>query len=164
MEGGLRVPFLIRWPGKIPVGRESDEIVHLVDIFPTFARIAGGKVPTDRPIDGVDQSDFFFGKQERSNRDFFPIYNLSGQLQAAKWKNWKLHFFEQVSLYETPRPGTQLVNLLVDPLEEHNIGDAWGDDWVYFAIKRRIDEFQASLRKFPPILPGTPDPYVPPKR
>ena len=40
-----------------------------MDLFPTLARIAGGKVPTDRVIDGVDQSDFFFGKQQMSNRD-----------------------------------------------------------------------------------------------
>ena len=45
-----------------------------MDLFPTLARIAGGKVPTDRVIDGVDQSDFFFGKQQMSNRDSVVIY------------------------------------------------------------------------------------------
>ena len=44
-EGALRVPFAIRWPGKIKAGSVSDEIVHEMDLFPTFAKIAGGKVP-----------------------------------------------------------------------------------------------------------------------
>ena len=64
-EGSLRVPFVIRWPGKIPTSA-SNEIVHEMDLFPTLARIAGGKVPEDRAIDGVDQSEFFFGKQKKS--------------------------------------------------------------------------------------------------
>jgi len=66
LEGSLRVPFIIRWPGKIPAGRVSNEIVHEVDLFTTEAAIVGGKVPTDRAIDGVDQSDLFLGKQEKS--------------------------------------------------------------------------------------------------
>jgi arylsulfatase A-like enzyme len=54
LEGSLRVPFIIRWPGKIPAGGVSNEIVHEMDLFTTFAAIVGGKVPTDRAIDGVD--------------------------------------------------------------------------------------------------------------
>jgi arylsulfatase A-like enzyme len=52
MEGSLRVPFIIRWPGQITPGRVSNEIVHEVDTFTTFAAIAGASVPKDRPIDG----------------------------------------------------------------------------------------------------------------
>ena len=61
MEGSLRVPFLVRWPGKIPPGRVSNEIVHQVDTFTTLASVAGVPVPTDRAIDGVDQTDFLAG-------------------------------------------------------------------------------------------------------
>ena len=57
-EGALRVPFAIRWPGRISPGTTSDEIVHAMDLFPTFAKLARGKVPDDRPIDGIDVSDF----------------------------------------------------------------------------------------------------------
>ena len=56
-KGALRVPFAIRWPGKIPAGTASDEIVHEMDLFPTFAKFAGGKVPQDRIIDGIDMAD-----------------------------------------------------------------------------------------------------------
>ena len=63
-EGALLVPFVVRWPGHVPPGTVSDGIVHEMDLFPTLARIAGGEVPGDRPIDGVDQTDLFLGRQE----------------------------------------------------------------------------------------------------
>ena len=75
LEGGLRVPFIARWPGKIPAGRTSDEIVHGVDMFATLASFTGAKVPDDRPIDSLDQSDFFLAKSEKSAREGFPIWN-----------------------------------------------------------------------------------------
>jgi arylsulfatase A-like enzyme len=74
MEGSLRVPFIIRWPGHIPSGRVSNEIVHEVDTYTTFARIAGAQIPQDRPIDGVDQTDFVLGKSDKSNREGFPVF------------------------------------------------------------------------------------------
>ena len=60
MEGALRVPFMVRWPGHVPAGGVSNEIVHVTDIYTTLAHIAGAALPSDRPIDGVDQRDFFF--------------------------------------------------------------------------------------------------------
>src|SRR5262249_9771935 len=69
MEGSLRVPFILRWPGKVPANQVSNEIVHQVDTFTTLARIAGAEEPKDRIIDGVDQSDFLLGKQAKSNRE-----------------------------------------------------------------------------------------------
>jgi arylsulfatase len=47
-EGSLRVPFIIRWPDKVPAGAVNNEIVHEMDLFPTLARIVGGKVPDDQ--------------------------------------------------------------------------------------------------------------------
>ena len=64
MEGSLRTPFIIRWPGHIPAGRVSNEIVHEVDTFTTFGRIAGAQLPQDRAIDGVDQTDFLLGRSK----------------------------------------------------------------------------------------------------
>jgi arylsulfatase A-like enzyme len=61
MEASLRAPFIIRWPGKVPAGAVSNEIVHIV----TLARVGGAEVPKDRPIDGVDQLDFFLALQPR---------------------------------------------------------------------------------------------------
>ena len=74
LEGGLRVPFAMRWPGKIAAGSVSNDIVHEMDLFPTFAKIAGGKVPSDRVIDGLDMTDFFTGKAQKSPREGFVVY------------------------------------------------------------------------------------------
>ena len=72
-EGSLRVPFIIRWPNKVPEGVVSNEIVHQMDIYTTLASFAGAKVPSDRIIDGVDHSDFFLGKSEKSAREGFVV-------------------------------------------------------------------------------------------
>src|SRR5258708_5113525 len=64
-EGGIRVPLLIRLPGKGPAGRGSDEIVHAGGLFPTFARIAGADVPKGRPIDCVDQGNILTGETQK---------------------------------------------------------------------------------------------------
>ena len=68
-EGSLRVPFAIRWPNKIPAGKSSDGIVHEMVLFPTLAKIVGGKVPDDRTIDGIEMKDFFMGKEKQSGRE-----------------------------------------------------------------------------------------------
>jgi uncharacterized sulfatase len=88
LEGGIRVPFLIRWPGKIEAGRVSNEIVHGADMFATLAKFADAKVPDDgRPMDSLDQSDFLLGRTEKSAREGFPIF-CAERLQAVKWRNW----------------------------------------------------------------------------
>jgi arylsulfatase A-like enzyme len=74
MEASLRAPFIIRWPGQVPAGRVNNEIVHIVDCFTTLARVGRAEIPKDRAIDGVDQLDFFLGKQENSNREGFPAF------------------------------------------------------------------------------------------
>lgn len=68
-EGSLRVPFLIRYPGKIAPRQVSNDIVHLIDIFPTLANFVGGDIPQDRVLDGVDQSKFFTGQTPKSARE-----------------------------------------------------------------------------------------------
>ncbi len=161
-EGGLRVPFVIRWPGKVPAGSSSDEIVHAMDLFPTLARIAGGKVPNDRVIDGVDQTDFLLGKQEKSNREGFVVY-VGNQVFAVKWRNWKVHFkemdrvFSEVRQYDLPR----VYNLLADPGESESV--LFPHTWVTQGALPLLEKHIASLQQHPPIRPGTSDPYTPPK-
>jgi arylsulfatase len=89
LEGSLRVPFLIRWPGRIPAQRVSNEIVHEMDLFPTLARIAGGTVPGNRVIDGVDQTDFLTGTAPKSNRESVVVY-VGNELYGVKWRDWKM--------------------------------------------------------------------------
>jgi arylsulfatase len=159
LEGGLRVPFMVRWPGKVPAGRVSNEIVHGADVFPTLANIAGAKVPGDRPIDGVDQSSLFVGLMERSSRESFPIW-VDNRLQAVKWRNWKMHFFRQETMIDPPvkRPVPAIHNLLTDPHEETGSVDLW----VVHPMVKVVADFEASVKECPLIPMGTPDPYTPP--
>ena len=164
MEGSLRVPFIIRWPGKVPAGRVSNEIVHEVDTFTTFATIAGAQVPQDRPIDGMDQTDFLLSKKESSNREGFPVF-VADRLEAVKWHNWKLVFYDEEHDWWTPpaKLGTpKLFNLITDPHEEYP-QPSLENTWVAAPTMRIAAQFMESLRRYPPIEPGTPDPYSPPK-
>jgi arylsulfatase len=162
MEGSLRTPFILRWPGRVPAGRVSNEIVHIVDMFTTLAHVGGAEVPKDRPIDGVDQWAFFEGQQEQSNREGFPAF-VADRLTAVKWHNWKAHIIWQPNMYDPPLtlPLGKVFNLLVDPREEHDV--AAQNSWVAEPMMKIADEFVASLKKYPPIAMGTPDPYQPPK-
>lgn len=161
LEGGLRVPFMVRWPGKIPAGRVSNEIMHGVDMYATLAALAGAKVPDDRPIDSLDQSGFLLGKTETSAREGFPIWGAN-ILIAAKWRNWKLHFYRQDTMFDPPQKlGIPfIINLYTDPREENPTVDSW----IVTPILKMIGEFESSVKQHPLIPMGTPDPYVPPNR
>jgi hypothetical protein len=109
----------------------------------------------------VDQLDFLTGKQENSNREGFPAY-VADRLSAIKWRNWKVHLIWQENMYDPPQtlPLPKLINLLTDPREERDVG--WKNSWVVNPVTRIIVEFEDSLKKYPPIPMGTPDPYTPP--
>jgi len=161
-EGALRVPFAMRWPGKIDPGRESDEIVHEMDLFPTLARIAGGAVPLDRLIDGMDMSEFILGKKEQSGRDGFIVY-MGNDIFGVKWRDWKLHFKEQSGWNGVLREYTmpRVYNLINDPQERDNV--LFPHTWVPKAALPQLEEHVASLKKYPPVPTGALDPYEPPK-
>ena len=164
VEGSNRVPFIIRWPGLVPADRETDAIVHEVDTFTTLLRFADAEVPQDRPIDGVDQRDLLCGRTESSAREGFPIF-FGEKLYAAKWRNFKLHFVWQINATDPVlQMGIPAVfNLLTNPRENPDENLAATHVWVITAASRMIGEFQASLKEHPPIVAGTPDPYVPPE-
>jgi arylsulfatase len=115
-EGALRVPFAVRWPGRIEAGRVSDEIVHAMDLFPTLAAIAGGKIPSDRVVDGIDMSSFFLGDAQQSGREGFIVYmgnevaRLEASLQGAngmEWRAARVHDASSLQPYERPRRDRQ---------------------------------------------------------
>jgi len=156
----MRAPFIIRWPGKIPAGSVSNEIIHVVDLLPTLGKIADYEVPDDRIIDGVDQLAFFTGKQKKSNREGFIIYN-NDDVYGYKWRNWKMHLVELENMNSEPKPLNvpRVYNLITDPKEEYNM--AAEATWVLPVMFKKIVEFQKTLVKEPPIQLGTPDPYSP---
>ncbi len=131
-----------------------------MDLFPSLARIAGGKVPEDRAIDGIDMSNFFLGKQEESGREGVIVY-MGNDIYGVKWRNWKINFKELDSVFgKTVEYGMPRVyNLLTDPQERENV--LFPNTWVPKAALGQLAEHAASLKANPPIRPGTLDPYTP---
>lgn len=158
-EGGIRTPAVIRWPGEIPSGRVSDEIVADLDWYPTIADFAGekSKVPTDRPIDGVSQADFLLGKQEKSNREHVVTF-VGTDIWSVKWRNIKVHFktaegtHDRVLTYTFP----QVYDIKNDPSESYEL---WGNEgyshaWVMEPISKILSELSASMAEYRNIRPG----------
>ena len=156
MEGSLRVPFIVRWPGRVPAGRVSNEIVHVTDLYTTLAGLAGAQVPQDRPIDGVDQLPFFLGNQDKSAREGFAFY-IKNELRAVKWRDWKLHFYwePQVNEGKGKLESPYLFNITRDPKEETDV--LVYNTWVLGPMLKLVKSFQDSFQKHPNTPPGQPD-------
>jgi arylsulfatase len=163
MEGGVRVPCIIRWPGRIPAGRVSNEIVHQIDILPTLAAAVGADiVPHDRAIDGVNQLPFLEGKEQKSNRDSV-LFFANTTLRAVKWHDWKFHYvFQPDSAAPAVPPLMRLFNLLSDPKEETDVKDF--NTWAQSVMDKIVADFTATTEKYPHVPPNAPDPYLPPKK
>ena len=108
-EGGMRVPCLMKWPGKIPAGKVSREMGATFDLLPTFAALAGVELPKENIIDGKDLSKMILGKK-RSPRDRF-FYYRGARLEAVRRGPWKLHLrrprnrpeeIRSINLYHLP--------------------------------------------------------------
>ena len=134
-EGGFRVPFAMRWPGRIPPGQVLNGIVSLEDVVPTVMAAAGvpdvkeqlleGYEAGDKQfrvhLDGYDQLPYFSGESEESPRNEFFYYG-EHELYAIRYRNWKVHFQVKNDWFtgQLMRPTVpQPVNLRVDPFEQH---------------------------------------------
>ena len=154
-EGSLRVPFIIRWPEKIPAQRVSNEVVHQLDVFPTIAKFVGVETPQDRVLDGVDQSRFFMGKTDDSARESLVIY-IGNTLFGAKWRDWKILLKEMDSdtyaVQDIAYPS--IYNLIVDPKEEVPELNYLNDTWIDFPLYQVIEDHEASLANDPQLPIG----------
>ncbi|MCX7111243.1 MAG: arylsulfatase [Proteobacteria bacterium] len=168
-EGGLRVPFVIRWPGA-EGGRVSSEIVDMTDLLPTLAAAAGESNVVDKlkqgssfggqsyklHLDGYDQTALFTGKGGQSARDSIFYYD-EATLTAIRYKQFKITFSAKYDghwddpLLNLGRP--MITNLLMDPFERQ-----WGDlnrqyaehkGWVLTPILGIIEQHLATFREFP---------------
>lgn len=101
-EGGIREPFLARWPGKIPRGKVTPALASLMDVFPTVTKLCGGKLPA-APLDGIDMWPLLAGGQESVDRPPLLYFN-DWNLQCARWKNWKLHVARHNTAAYSPAP------------------------------------------------------------
>ncbi len=159
MEGALRVPLIVRWPGRVAPG-VTNEMMHVTDLFTTLLVAAGVRPPDDRPIDGLDLMPFLLGQTQKSPREGF-VYYIKDQLRALKWRQWKMHL-----LWETePNTGVThlevpyLFNITQDPKEETDVNSTQG--WVRGPMRRMLLAFQQSLEQFPRVPPGAPDDWAP---
>ena len=153
MEGSLRAPCILRWPGHTAPGRVSNEVVHVTDLFTTLGRVAGATLPDDRPIDGLDQSDFLFGQALKSAREGFPFY-IKQDLRAIKWRDWKLHFYWEPEVNEGKGKleSPYLFNVTRDPKEETDV--LVHNTWVMGPMLKMIAAFNDSCRLHPNTPPG----------
>ncbi len=117
LEGGVRTPGIAYWPGMIEARQDPIDMIHVVDLFTTAARLAGVKdrLPTDRITDGIDQTALLVMGEGHGRRDY--IFHYSGsQLGAVRMRNLKL-------LFKGPEKGgipqADLFNIMRDPREEH---------------------------------------------
>jgi arylsulfatase A-like enzyme len=116
-EGGVRVPTLAWWPGRIAPGSVCDAVAGTIDMLPTCVAIAGGAVPAKPIIDGRDISPLLFGKSKQSQREahyYFSSYNL----QAVRQGPWKLAITQQKDVSEK---GPRLYNLDAEIGEQTNL-------------------------------------------
>ena len=112
-DGGQRVPCIIRWPGKINEGQQTDALSTTMDFLPSITKLIGGNLPLKK-IDGIEMSDLFFSNENSSKRDSFLYYN-EDELEAIRYKNWKLHFKKEDKLinelYDLDNDISEKVNL-----------------------------------------------------
>jgi arylsulfatase len=162
MEGSLRTPALVRYPGRVPPGQKSTEIVHITDMFTTLLLWAGLEVPKDRVIDGVDQRPFLEGKQQLSNREGFPYWN-GPELYGVKWRNFKLVMVQQKTLTDPalPLPNPHLINLDTDPKEREPLDYPCLHTWVGAHVAKILKEYQDSIKREPLIPAGAPLDFIP---
>ena len=153
-EGGIREPFLARWRGVLPVGRTSNALASMLDIFPTVTRLCGGKLPS-KPLDGIDIWPLLDGEKDSIDRPPL-LYFDNWDLQCARWMNWKLHIARHNTAAYTPAPAIgrhsyllpkpELYNLAADPDESYDV--AAENPRIVAQIEAKIEE----------MLPGFPDP------
>ena len=158
-EGGMRTPAIARWPGRIPAGVVTDEIFADLDWYPTLATLVGeeNRVPTDRPIDGMDQSALLLGKQATSARQHVVTY-VGDRVFSVKWRNMKVHFLTAESTFSEIKVHTfpQVYDIKEDPAESFEL---WGNEgfahaWVMAPITKVLGALQISMAKYPNIKPG----------
>jgi arylsulfatase len=164
MEGGIRTPCVIRWPGRIPGNRVSNEMVHEIDLFPTIAAAVGAPeiVPDDRAIDGVNQLPFLEGRKAHASRDSALFLAREGHVMAVKWRDWKMWYLFRTELEPDSDNLVRVFDLRVDPREEVDVKDF--NPWVVSVMDGIVAEYEKSLEIHPRVPGGVDDPYTPPPR
>jgi arylsulfatase A-like enzyme len=158
-EGSMRAPAMVRWPGKVPAGVVTEDMLSAHDWYSTFAALAGAsdKVPTDRPMDGIDASAFLLGESDTSGRDHILFFGPDGSLMSVKWHNVKmvLRYSEAMDQPIVTPQWPMLFDLGSDPGELYNLfADKMDMGWMVGIALSFVAEFKKSVAEYPNIEPG----------
>ena len=155
-EGGVRVDAFVRWPGMIEADSVVGDIVHVTDLFTTIARLGGATdgIPTDRIIDGIDQTSLMLNGESNGRRDYVFIYNIN-TLEAVVKEQYKLAI-----------PGGKIENAIIanfydlfrDPQEKYPVSTEVGA-WGGAKFVRMVGRHMARKAKYPDEGPATGMPY-----
>jgi arylsulfatase len=158
-EGSIRTCAIIRWPGQVKPGTSSYAMFSIMDFLPTFAHVVGGRMPTDRAIDGVDQTDVLLGKSETGHRESLLSF-IGADVVAVRWRQWRLYFTDihptgigpqrEPGIFSTSAPMAgypTAYNIEMDPHEDLIVGGLYG--WVSGPALKAVEEYLASVKKYP---------------
>ena len=168
LEGGIRIPYMVAWKGHLPAGKVDDRPVIQLDIMPTALAAAGGSLPTDRPIDGVNLMPYLTG--EKSDAPHEALFWRLGAQAAVRQGDWKLVRREDTPGDAEPAPArkrksqaaddeagvvgidgigppgiVQLYNLAADIHEDKNLADEHPEKVK--ALSAALDAWEAQLAK-----------------
>ncbi|MFT5190176.1 MAG: arylsulfatase A [Verrucomicrobiales bacterium] len=140
-EGGMRVPCLMRWPGKIPAGTTTDEITATIDLMPTLAKLAGGEAPNDRVIDGHDIWPIMAGQAGAKSPHEFYYYYKGQRLESIRSGPWKLR---RLGKTKKAAASVELYHLENDIGEMTNLSEKHPEKAQ--ALLAQMETFDASLK------------------
>lgn len=151
-EGGVREPFIARWPGRIPAGRVVDAQTSMMDVFPTVTKLCHGVMPA-KPLDGIDVWPLLTGTKKEIAREPLLYFN-EWDLQCARWGDWKLHVarFNTAAYVPAPvggvhnfvLPKPELYDLKHDPDESYDVAPQHPE-----VVSEMLAKIDAMLETFP---------------
>lgn len=158
-EGSIRTAAIIRWPGHVKSNTTSYAMFSIMDFLPTLAHIVGGKMPTDRPIDGIDQTDVLLGKSEMGHRESLLSF-IGGDIVAVRWRQWRIYFSDIHPTGTGPQrePGIfsanvpmagypKAYNIEMDPHEDLIVAGMF--TWIWAPALYVVKEYLTSIKKYP---------------
>jgi arylsulfatase A-like enzyme len=173
-EGGMRIPMMVRWPGVVKPGTQYNDVISLIDWFPTLAAAAGagdikqkmkdgfaaGNKTFKVHLDGYDFGPYFRGEAQKAPRDAVYYFDQGGNLNAIRWNDWKLTFAMtkggNIATGVREEPAWALIaNLRMDPYER-GLDEGGGamqflaqNIWLLVPIQGKIKEFFSDFDQFP---------------
>lgn len=152
-EGGVRVPLLARFPGRIPAGRTTSAVTCTIDLLPTIAALTGAPLP-ENPLDGIDIWPVMTGRQQETRREAL-LYFDNVHLQCARLGRWKLHVARYNNVTYSPAPPEGRINY---PLPHPELYDVVSDvDESYDVSRENPEVVKEIMDRIELLMTGFPE-------